>query len=98
MATPAPQPKKEKKSGLLFLEVGLVEISIVVIGLFLVFGTLNYFNILSISKALPFLSFLPTQKAISDNKSLKKTTPTDSASGVPTLPPEAARPPIPIKR
>jgi hypothetical protein len=55
------QPQDRKKNNLLFLEVGLIEIGFVILGLIIVFGTLNYFNILPVSKTIPFLSFLPTQ-------------------------------------
>ena len=59
-STQVPETPK-KRSGLLFLEIGLLEVSFVIVGLLLFLGVLNYFNILSVSKALPFLSFLPAQ-------------------------------------
>jgi len=52
-------PQAKKFNGLLFLEVGLVEVFSVIFALLLIFGTLNYFGFLPISESLPFFSFLP---------------------------------------
>ena len=59
-----PSAPQKKFNGLLFLEVGLVEVFSVIFVLLLIFGTLNYFGILSISESFPFLSFLPKQQKI----------------------------------
>ncbi len=54
--------KPNRLHALAFLEVGLFEIGFVGVVLFLLFGVLNYFNILSISDVFPkYLSFLPRQ-------------------------------------
>ena len=52
-------PKKNKLGALAFLEVGIFEIFFVGVVLILLFGTLNYFNILSLSALYPQLGFLP---------------------------------------
>lgn len=66
-----PQEKKSLKS-LPFWEIGLVEFGFVAIVLILLFGILNYFNILSISELYPkYLSFLP-RKNVSLNQSNPK--------------------------
>lgn len=57
-----PQNPKAKKSWLkvfAFLEVGIFEIIFVGVVLILLFGILNYFNILSLSELYPQLGFLP---------------------------------------
>ena len=64
----APQ---KKFNGLLFLEVGLVEVFSVIFVLLLFFGTLNYFGILPISESSPFLSFLPQKQKIITNRTVK---------------------------
>ncbi|MCL5019037.1 MAG: hypothetical protein M1426_00965 [Patescibacteria group bacterium] len=54
--------KQDRKKRLAFLEVGLFEISFVLIIIIVLFGTLNYFNILSLSALYPNqLGFLPHQ-------------------------------------
>lgn len=59
--------KQDRKKKLVFLEVGLFEISFVAIIVLLFFGILNYFNILSLSKLYPnTFGFLP-HKTISSN-------------------------------
>jgi len=65
------EPQKKKFNGLLFLEVGLIEVFSVIIILFLIFGALNYFNVLPISESFPFLSFLPQRQKIITNKTVK---------------------------
>jgi len=68
----SPQTPQEKKfNGLLFLEVGLVEVFSVIFVLLLIFGTLNYFGFLPISESFPFLSFLPQRQKIITNKTVK---------------------------
>ncbi len=53
-------PQKKENKGLAFLEIGLVEFGFVAVVLLLLFGTLNYFNILPISQIWPNqLGFLP---------------------------------------
>lgn len=54
-----PTPQKKPLRGLLLLEVGFFEVAFVVVLLGAVFGVLNYFNILSLSHAIPLFSFLP---------------------------------------
>lgn len=64
-----PQNQSENKpSGLAFLEVGVLEVFFVIVGLLIIFGVLNYFNILPISQSFPFLSFLPKQEKPLENK------------------------------
>jgi len=68
--------KQNRKKRLAFLEVGLFEISFVVIIVLLFFGILNYFNILSLSKLYPnTFGFLP-HKTTSSSQNLPKTTTT----------------------
>lgn len=67
-----PAPKKNKLHALAFLEVGLFEIVFVTAVLFLLFGTLNYFNILSVSDVFPNqLGWLPRQTNQKQNIPLK---------------------------
>lgn len=54
-----PQPQKKPVKAFLLLEVGLFEVGFVLVLLGLIFGILNYFNILKLSTAIPALSFLP---------------------------------------
>lgn len=77
MAEQSPTPSNNQSGGpkgLAFLEVGLFELLFVVGGLVIIFGILNYYNILPISQSLPFLSFLPQQKKIAENKTQAKPT------------------------
>jgi hypothetical protein len=54
--------KQNKPRALTFLKMGLLEICLVVAGLLLLFGILNYFKILPISDVFPNqLGFLPSQ-------------------------------------
>ncbi len=54
---------QNRKKRLAFLEVGLFEISFVLIFIVVIFGTLNYFNILSLSTLYPNqLGFLPRKQ------------------------------------
>ena len=69
--TPSAQNKPKKFNGLLFLEVGLIEVFSVIFVLILIFGTLNYFGFLPISESFPFLSFLPQRQKIITNKTVK---------------------------
>lgn len=56
-------PQKKRFSGLAFLEIGLFEVVFVVVVLLLLFGTLNYFNILSVSSVFPNqFGWLPRQQ------------------------------------
>jgi len=72
-ANPTPPAQNApKKSGLLFLEVGFLEVGFVIVGLAILFGTLNYLNILPVSSSIPFLSFLPTQQKTTENKTQTK--------------------------
>jgi hypothetical protein len=55
--------KQDRKRGFAVLEVGLFEISFVLIIIIVLFGVLNYFNILSLSTLYPNqLGFLPHQQ------------------------------------
>ncbi|HEX7042079.1 MAG TPA: hypothetical protein VF189_02425 [Patescibacteria group bacterium] len=63
--TPQNPPPKNKMKGLLLFEVGLLEVVFVLLLLGLVFGVLNYFNILKISSVIPQLSFLPHRQSLS---------------------------------
>lgn len=55
-----PYPKKNKFHALALLEVGVFELVFVTVVLFLIFGTLNYFNIFPVSSTFPeYLSWLP---------------------------------------
>lgn len=66
--TANPPNKENKLKAVALLEIGLAEIFLVIFILLLFFGTLNYFGILPISQTFPFLSFLPSQQKISENK------------------------------
>jgi len=68
---PPQAPKLKKFNGLLFLEVGLIEVFSVIVILLLIFGSLNYFNVLPISESIPFLSFLPQRQKIIVNKTVE---------------------------
>lgn len=62
--TPQQIPTLNKRSSLKVISlfgIGLLEFVFVAVILFLLFGTLNYFNILLLSSAFPQLSFLPRQ-------------------------------------
>ncbi len=64
--------KQHPLTALVFLEVGLFEIAFVIVGVLLIFGTLNYFNILPFSQTFPkFLGWLPRQE-IPSNTSQKE--------------------------
>jgi len=66
----SPAPQQNKPGKLAFLEVGLFEIFFVAVVLLLLFGALNYFNILSVSDAFPRqLGWLPRQ-AVAQKKLL----------------------------
>lgn len=66
--------KQNRKKRLAFLEVGLFEISFVLIIIIVLFGILNYFNILSLSTLYPNqLGFLP-HKVTSSNLNKPNTT------------------------
>ena len=69
---PPQTPQEKKFNGFLFFEVGLIEVFSVIFALLVIFGALNYFNILPVSDSLPFFSFLPKQKIISENKTQAK--------------------------
>src|SRR3989338_11070673 len=57
-------PLKNKLHALAFLEIGLFEIGFVAVILLLLFGVLNYFNILSVSEVFPKqLGWLPRREA-----------------------------------
>ena len=65
-------PPKNKLHALAFLEIGLFEIGFVAVILLLLFGVLNYFNILSVSEVFPKqLGWLP-RKEVSNGTSQTK--------------------------
>lgn len=67
MSDNPPQKKKSLLKVLPFLEVGVFEISFVAVILLLLFGILNYFNILSISDVFPNqLGWLPRKEVSTD--------------------------------
>ena len=67
-----PTPPKNKLHALAFLEIGLFEIGFVAVILLLLFGVLNYFNILSVSEVFPKqLGWLP-RKEVSNGTSQTK--------------------------
>ncbi|MBI2031841.1 MAG: hypothetical protein HYT08_04485 [Candidatus Levybacteria bacterium] len=70
---PVNQGKPEGLKGLALLEVGLFELLFIVGGLLIIFGLLNYYNVLPISRSIPFLSFLPQKQKIIENKTQEKT-------------------------
>ncbi len=51
--------QSEQKSTSRFAKLGMLEIGVVVVVLILIFGVLNYFSVLRLDYAFPFLSFLP---------------------------------------
>lgn len=53
--------KKQPLSRVIFAEVGALELSFVITALLLIFSVLNYFRIVDLTAAFPFLSFLPRQ-------------------------------------
>lgn len=69
------QPSPQKSQKLSLLGIGLFETGFVVLLLCIVFGILNYFNILSLSKAIPFLSFLPHRQVPFSALSISPTPP-----------------------
>ena len=70
-----PNLKSENKlKSLALLEVGLFELLFIVGGLIIIFGLLNYYNVLPISQSIPFLSFLPQQQKLAENKTQAKST------------------------
>lgn len=56
--------KPNRLHALAFLKIGIFKVGFAAVILFLLFGTLNYFNILPISNLFPkFLSWLPRQNS-----------------------------------
>ena len=80
-----PVQNKPKKSGLLFLEVGLIGVFSVIFALILIFGTLNYFGLLPVSDSLPFLSFLPQKQKVVTNKTIKINTSENPTKSLPDI-------------
>ena len=67
-----PTPPKNKLHALAFLEIGLFEIGFVAVILLLLFGVLNYFNILSVSEVFPKqLGWLPRKEVSSGTSQTK---------------------------
>jgi len=65
-------PPKNKLHALAFLEIGLFEIGFVAVILLLLFGVLNYFNILSVSEVFPKqLGWLPRKEVSSGTSQTK---------------------------
>ncbi len=71
---PVREEGEKKRNAFFLLEVGLLEVGFVILGLAILFGTLNYFNILPVSNSLPFLSFLPTQQKTNTNQTKTQVT------------------------
>lgn len=65
--------KKAKLKAIALVKVGLFELLFAIVGLLIIFGVLNYFNLLPISQSFPFLSFLPSQQKIEQDKTQTKT-------------------------
>ena len=77
---------QNRKKRLAFLEVGLFEISFVLIIIIVLFGTLNYFNILSLSALYPNqLGFLPHQAFTNTkiNQKVAISTPNSQSTPIP---------------
>lgn len=75
-------PKPNRLHALAFLEIGLIEFGFVIIVLLLLFGILNYFNILSVSSVFPNqLGWLPRQqiKLASQGETLQTPSQTNSS-------------------
>jgi predicted PurR-regulated permease PerM len=87
--------KQNEKKRLTFLEIVLFEISFVLIIVIVVFGALNYFNILSLSTLYPNqLSWLPHQQTIKKQTQKYPLTPTSTNSVLivsKSAPPKAAK-------
>jgi len=80
---------QDRKKKFAFLEVGLFEISFVLIIIILFFGILNYFNILSLSKLYPnTFGFLPHQTTLSTTYKPASTKPvqTNDVSAISDIP------------
>ena len=64
-----PEEKRHPLKALVFLEIGIFEFVFVAVVLFLLFGTLNYFNILAVSDVFPKqLGSLPKQTKIASQE------------------------------
>lgn len=86
-------PKKNPLTALALLEMGVFEIGFVAVVLFLLFGILNYFNILSISDTFPkYLSWLPRQTV---QKPIENTSTNNSNHILLPPPPPSYQPPPP---
>lgn len=60
--------KQNKLKALALWEVGIFELSFVILGFLIIFGIINYFNVLPVTQTFPFFSFLPRQQKIAENK------------------------------
>ena len=58
------EQKQNKLKAVTLIEVGLLEVAFVIVGLLVIFGIFNYFNLLPISGSFPFLSFLQDNKKL----------------------------------
>ena len=54
--------KQNKLKALGSWEVGIFELSFVILGFLIIFGIINYFNVLPVTQTFPFFSFLPRQQ------------------------------------
>ena len=64
-----PENNQNTKGSLAFLSAGLFEVFFILITLAVIFGVLNYFNILSLSTLYPKqFGFLPHQQVLNQNK------------------------------
>ncbi len=68
ISTQPNEQKQNKLKAIALIEVGLLEVSCVIVGLLVIFGIFNYFNLLPVSGSFPFLSFLPRQQKITTNR------------------------------
>ena len=66
--TQASEQKRAKLKAIALIKVGLFELLFAIAGLLVIFGILNYFNLLPISRSFPFLSFLPAQQKMLQDK------------------------------
>lgn len=79
------QEKKSSQGFLSFLQVGVLEAIFIALLVAIIIVTLNYFNVVPLSRTFSLLSFLPQQKDTSPQKSLLVGTPPTITKGGPTI-------------
>lgn len=94
-----PVGKKNNLKGIAFLEVGIVEVLLVILILVLFFGLLNYFNIVSLSKVYPQqFGWLPHLPLAAENRTQNQSNTIKSGKALnpnePILKPSSASPEI----